>query len=50
MMKGKACDQAPAAGKLAAAMATISASRRPIRERVERSNALRRAITLFRAL
>jgi hypothetical protein len=29
---------APAAGRLAAAMATISASRRPIRDDVERSN------------
>src|SRR5437868_8537697 len=30
---------APAAGRLAAAMATMSARRRPIRDRVERSNA-----------
>ena len=37
--------QAPAAGRLAAAMATIWARRRPIRDRVERSNAIKRSIT-----
>src|SRR5213082_1317799 len=39
--------QAPAAGRLAAAIATISARRRPIRERVVRSNKLIRRMSCF---
>jgi hypothetical protein len=41
--------QAPTAGKLAAAMATISAKRRPIRDWVERSSEFKQAITSFPA-
>jgi hypothetical protein len=41
--------QAPTAGRLAAAMATISAKRRPIRDWVERNSEFKRAITSFLA-
>jgi len=37
--------QAPAAGRLSAAMATIWARRRPIRDRTERSNELNRRMS-----
>jgi hypothetical protein len=49
-MRGNAGYQAPADGRLAAAIATISDSRFPIRDRVERSKKLIRRIELsFRA-
>jgi hypothetical protein len=41
--------QAPTAGRLAAAMATISAKRRPILDWVERNSEFKRAITSFLA-
>ena len=41
---------APAAGRLAAAMATISARRHPIRHRVERSNEFRRRMSIIPAV
>lgn len=45
-MRGNAGYQAPADGRLAAAIATISDSRFPIRDRVERSRKLIRRIEL----
>jgi hypothetical protein len=41
--------QAPTAGRLAAAMATISAKRRPILDWVERNSEFKRAISSFLA-
>jgi hypothetical protein len=42
-------NQAPTAGRLAAAIATISARRLPIRDRTERKSAFKWAITSFPA-